>query len=118
MCMDKRVKISIMLDFYGELLTPKQRDIMELYYNNDLSLSEIAEGKKTSRQAIHDLIKRGEKLLNDYEQKLNLAKKSLELEKSKKDINCKLDLLEEKDKEKGKPEELIKEIRIIINEKF
>ena len=68
------------MDYYGSLLTDKQRDIMEWYYNDDLSLAEIAEVNKTSRQAIHDLIKRCYKQLLSYESKLNLLQKSINRE--------------------------------------
>lgn len=68
------------MDYYGSLLTDKQRDIMEWYYNDDLSLAEIAEINKTSRQAIHDLIKRCYKQLLSYESKLNLLQKSINRE--------------------------------------
>lgn len=79
--MEDRIEISLLMDLYGSLLTEKQREVMEIYYNDDLSLAEIAEINHTSRQAIHDLIKRCCKLLRSYEGKLNLLQKSMNRKK-------------------------------------
>ena len=56
----KNLEISYLLDFYGDVLTEKQRDVMEQYYNDDLSLSEIADNFGITRQGVRDAIKRGE----------------------------------------------------------
>lgn len=70
--MNKNLATSDLLDIYGQLLTEKQRDMLELYYNDDLSLSEIAEHYEISRQGVHDSIKRGEETLEEYEKILCL----------------------------------------------
>lgn len=79
---EKFEHVAMLFDFYGKLLTEKQQDILSLYYEQDLSLGEIAEDQGVSRQAIHDLLKRSEKILQGYEEKLGLVKKfNLEREK-------------------------------------
>lgn len=70
--MSKNLEMSSLLDLYGPLLTQKQFDIMDMYYNDDLSLGEIAEEFGISRQGVHDAVKRGDDTINDYEQKLGL----------------------------------------------
>ncbi|HZJ76154.1 MAG TPA: putative DNA-binding protein, partial [Oscillospiraceae bacterium] len=67
----KTVEISVLYDFYNRLLTEKQRNIVDLYYNQDLSLGEIADEFDVSRQAVYDMLKRTEGLLYRYEKKLN-----------------------------------------------
>lgn len=73
--MEKIVERSILYDFYGELLTEHQKNIYEDFVLNDLSLGEIANDNNISRQGVHDLIKRCDKMLEDYENKLHLIEK-------------------------------------------
>ncbi|MDU1029184.1 MAG: YlxM family DNA-binding protein [Clostridiales bacterium] len=68
-------EITRLFDFYALLLTDKQRDLFTLYYEEDLSLAEIASAMDTSRQAVHSTLRRVESLLTDYENRLALAKK-------------------------------------------
>ena len=79
--MDKNVKISILSELYGKLLTEKQEQFINDYYNNDLSLSEIAENNNITRQAVRDILKKGEKKLFEYEEKLMFMKRTLNQEK-------------------------------------
>ena len=72
--MSKNLDMCRLLDLYGGLLTEKQFDIMDLYYNDDLSLGEIADHYDISRQGVHDAIKRGDEALMEYEEKLGLLK--------------------------------------------
>lgn len=81
--MEDRFEISELMDFYAPLLTDKQLNIMNMYFNDDLSLAEIAELNHTSRQAIHDSIKRCHKQLNCHEEKLKLKQKYFAREKAK-----------------------------------
>ena len=73
--MSKNLSVSLLMDFYGQLLTPKQLEALEYYYNDDLSLAEIADQMSISRQGVRDFIKRGEKQLLELEEKLGLARK-------------------------------------------
>ncbi|HIZ55245.1 MAG TPA: putative DNA-binding protein [Firmicutes bacterium] len=75
----KDLQFSMLLDFYGAVLTEKQRDVMELYYNEDLSLGEIAEHENITRQGVRDSIKRGEAQLTEMEEKLQMLQSFQEL---------------------------------------
>ena len=72
---EKDLKISYLLDFYGDVLTDRKKDVLDMYYNEDLSLAEIAEQIGISRQGVRDLIKKAEEELLFLEEKLGLAKK-------------------------------------------
>ena len=72
---DKNLRISVLLDHYGAMLTDKQREVIDLYYNDDLSLAEIAEQEGITRQGVRDNIKRGEAQLLVMEQKLHAARR-------------------------------------------
>lgn len=68
-------QVVLLKDFYGPLLTAKQQDALNMHYENDWSLSEIAISMSTSRQAVYDLVKRAEGILQEYEDKLGLVAK-------------------------------------------
>ena len=78
--MAKNMEIAFLFDFYGEMLTEKQRDVIELYYEDDLSLSEIAENEGITRQGVRDSIKRAETQLLEMEERLGLAKRFREMQ--------------------------------------
>lgn len=73
--MEKNVIISILYEYYGKLLSNKQAQVIELYYEEDLSLSEIAEIQGVSKQTISETLKRSENILESYEAKLGLIEK-------------------------------------------
>ena len=77
--MAKNLEISYLLDFYGQMLTDKQREVTEFYYNDDLSLAEIADHCHITRQGVRDSIKRAEAQLLEMEERLGLAKRFREM---------------------------------------
>lgn len=77
--MENIVKLGMLYDFYGELLTPHQKEVYEDLVYNDLSVSEIAQSYGISRQGAHDLIKRCNNILSEYEEKLRLVEKFLRI---------------------------------------
>ncbi len=70
---DNSVEMSVLFDFYGAILTPKQQAFFDYYHNNDLSLAEIAENEGITRQGVRDVLMRGERILRDMEHSLGLA---------------------------------------------
>lgn len=78
---NSRVMQSMLLDFYGQLLTEKQWECFDLHFNEDLSLSEIAEQSGISRQGVWDNIRRAEATLRELEEKTGLVRRVMELER-------------------------------------
>lgn len=78
----KEYRMALLLDYFGPMLTEKQREDMDLYYNEDLSLAEIAEHSRISRQGVRDSIKRGEAYIEELEGKLHIVEKIEELQKT------------------------------------
>ena len=74
---DKKLMMTMLFDFFGELLTDKQREYFDLYYNEDMSLSEIAENAGISRQGVRDMLVRAEAALSDYEAKTGVVARFL-----------------------------------------
>lgn len=73
--LEKKQRVNLLMDCYGELLTDKQKQYLSLYYEEDLSLAEIAEDLDVSRNAVYDNLKRAVHSLEDYEKKLHLLEK-------------------------------------------
>ena len=84
--MDKKIEISMLWQIYGALLTEKQKEYIDYYYNEDLSLAEIAQNDGITRQGVRDIIKKGEKKLFEYEEKLLFMKRMLNQEKKIEEI--------------------------------
>lgn len=112
---EKHFIYSILYDYYGELLKDNQANIIDLYYNQDLSLSEIAEEINISRQGVHDALKRAEKSLMDYEKKIKLHEKYEKYHKSAENIVNIIRSIDD-EKYKDKIEQIINEAGKIINE--
>lgn len=109
--MEKLLEQALLYDFYGELLTDRQKEIYEKVVLDDLSLSEAAEEEGISRQGVHDAVKRCEKILEGYEEKLRLVEKFLHI----KARASRMDELAEKLEESGDMR-LVGEMRKISNE--
>ena len=112
--MEKNVEISILCRIYGKLLTEKQLEILTDYYNNDLSLSEIAENNNITRQAVRDIIKKGENKLFELEGKLSIMKKMMKQEKALQEILNELTKIQDVSSDK-KIEKILNHVRKELN---
>lgn len=108
--MEKIVEQGLLYDFYGELLTPHQQKIYEAVVYNDMSLSEIALEEGISRQGVHDLLKRCDRILSEYEEKLQLLHK---FTLAKEHIAIIMDVSSEENNDLNSLNENMKQIRVI-----
>lgn len=101
--MEEKIRISMLLQIYGKLLTEKQFEFMDYYFNEDLSLSEIAENQNITRQAVREILAKSKNKLEEYEEKVMFYEKINK-------INSVLDKLEKTNQKE------IQEIRKILND--
>ena len=111
MNLEDNLMFSLLTEFYGNLLTEKQRSILTDYFDNNISVSEIAKMNNTTRQAVNDIIQRTSKVLLDYEDKLRLLNKFNLIKADVKEI---LDLLKSKDFNKLEVETRLSKILEVI----
>ena len=90
---EKNLNISLLLDFYGDILTERQSDMLSLYYNEDCSLAEIADTYSISRQGVRSVLKKAETILFDMENKLGLAARFVKMREKSTEIASELDLI-------------------------
>ena len=112
--MEKKVEISMLWQIYGNLLTEKQYKVIVYYYNQDLSLSEIAENENITRQAVRDIIKKGEKKLFEYEEKLLFMKKTINQEQKIQQVLSNLTKIQ-KDSSDKQVNSILEEIKKELN---
>ena len=105
---EKNLQIGYLLDFYGDILSERKRSVMEMYYNEDLSLAEIATEIDISRQGVRDIIKKTEEELYFYENKLGLAKKLKHAEEHAKRLESEAAKL-------SLPEDFLMDLRALTN---
>lgn len=104
---EKTVRMSLLFDFYGQLLTDRQREFFTLYYNDDLSLGEIAHDFGVSRQAVYDILRRSTQTLVELEEKLELLRRHEEQVQVINELDQEVRGIEEALHRLGVPEELI-----------
>ena len=114
--MAKDMKVAYLLDFYGDLLTEKQRDSLDFYYNEDLSLGEIGANLGISRQGVRDNIKRAEAVLFEMEEKLGLAEKFSRIKTSLDSIRTQVDIIDQKNIKFYRSKDINESIKVILSE--
>lgn len=93
MMFEKNLNISLLLDFYGDILSERQNEMLNMYYNEDCSLSEIADNFSISRQGVRSVLKKGENILLDMEEKLKLASRFVFMREKSNEIANELQII-------------------------
>ncbi|MCR5481668.1 MAG: hypothetical protein K6F52_02635 [Clostridia bacterium] len=112
---DRITELSLLFDFYGELLTERKRETMHLYHEENLTLEEIADEFSISKQAVHDALKSSEKALRDYEEKLGLVERFARTTAMIEKIDAELDRLVRENSENSELAGRLRKIRGIID---
>lgn len=113
---EKDLTISFLFDFYGEMLTDIQKRAIEYYYNQDLSLAEIANHSGITRQGVRDAIKRGERQLINYEEKLGLYQRFHQIQDSIDVISNSAEIIEVENTKTGNSPIIKRETDVIVSE--
>ena len=114
--MAKDMRVAFLLDFYGDLLTEKQRESLDFYYNDDLSLGEIGANLGISRQGVRDNIKRAEAILLEMEDKLGLAAKFAEIKTRLAEVRKAVDIIDNKNIRVYRSDEINESIKDILRQ--
>ena len=114
--MAKDMRVSYLLDFYGDLLTDKQRDSLDYYYNEDLSLGEIGENLGISRQGVRDNIKRAEAVLFEMEEKLGLAARFSQINERLDSIKHNIDIIDSRNMRIYRSNDINESIKVILKD--
>ena len=109
--LEKTIEISLLFDYYGNMLTEKQQETMKLYYYHDLSLAEIAEKLNISRQGVYDHLHRGEDILRDYESKIGLINRYNKFKEKIDNLLADINKLEIDNKQKSCLQEKINDLK-------
>jgi predicted DNA-binding protein YlxM (UPF0122 family) len=110
------IELALLFDFYGDLLTEKQRESLDYYYNDDLSLGEIAAVHGISRQGVRDNIKRAEAILLEMEDKLGLAAKFSEIKTRLAEVRKAVDIIDNKNIRVYRSDEINESIKDILRQ--
>ena len=114
--MSKNFQIAELLDLYGMLLTDKQRETVDIYYNDDLSLGEIAENTGISRQGVRDSIKRSESILYEAEEKLGLMRRAKEQQTILDTIREHIDIIDDLNIRRYRSDTINESIKVLLAE--